>query len=176
MQKPLFYNFRPFILASKFNQRIMFFQTSCLEVDILISLFFIKGSFWDPFKIQRAPTRDRQSTKWRNVGEQYRGGTLSGPTRKTQVHAETPSGLNLRFSFVFFIFIILAVQMSTNTWFFMFFGNAKYIEKHQAEEPSEIRWQPKRKQQQQQQQQQQKQEAPSAGRFSMYLFFPTSTV
>ena len=49
MRQPLFYHFRPLILASKFNHQIMFFQSSFLELLFLIVfIFFRNGRFWDP--------------------------------------------------------------------------------------------------------------------------------
>ena len=81
---------------------------------------------------------------------------------KTPIHEETPSGSALRnpmaakreakiyyegrsaqrFS-TYLASPILAVQLITNSVFSIRRGNAKYIEKHQADRPSEIQWAPK---------------------------------
>ena len=88
----------------------------------LILICSKNGQFGDPLKIQMVPKRDRKTTKWRKIGEKYKYATLSGPFLKTLIHAETPSGLNLRvfYLFRFLHFPILAAPLSKNTCFFFF--------------------------------------------------------
>ena len=71
MRKPLFYHFRPIILASQINQKIMFFQSRFLELLFLICFqFCLKNCrIWDPSKIQWAPKWHQKSTKWRPKAE-----------------------------------------------------------------------------------------------------------
>ena len=68
MWKLLFYNFRSFILASKMDQRIMFFQSRFVDLLFLICfrLFFKMVDFETPFKIQWDRRWQPKSTKWRH--------------------------------------------------------------------------------------------------------------
>ena len=54
------------ILASKIDPKIMLFQDAFLDTLFLnfILLLFENAWFWDPFKIQWAPTLDPKSTMW----------------------------------------------------------------------------------------------------------------
>ena len=64
MRKPLFYNFRHPILASKINQQIVFLPTRFLDLMFLICFRFVSKTvdLGTPFKIQWAPKWDPQST------------------------------------------------------------------------------------------------------------------
>ena len=82
----------------------MLVQTPFLDLIVLFFYFCSKTvRCGDLFKIQWAPKRDQLIDQV----AQYRWTTqlcdTFGPHRKTQIHAETPSGLDLRVS-IFFIF------------------------------------------------------------------------
>ena len=56
MRKPLFYNFRSLILASKTDKQIMFFQSNFLDPLFLIFFeLFQKWSFWGPLQNPMGP-------------------------------------------------------------------------------------------------------------------------
>ena len=65
MRKPLFYNFRPLVLASKINQQIMFFQSRFLDL-----IFLETGRFGDPLQNPMGSKMVSKSTKWRQTSEQ----------------------------------------------------------------------------------------------------------
>ena len=56
MRKPLFYNFRPLILASKIDQQILFFQSRFLDLLFLIFFCFDLFEKWSilgtPFEVR----------------------------------------------------------------------------------------------------------------------------
>ena len=69
MRNACFCSSRPPILALKIHPEIMFFQDAFLDtllVDVMLVLYK-NNRFWDPFKIQWAPTSDPKSTKWRPI-------------------------------------------------------------------------------------------------------------
>ena len=63
-------------------------------------------------------------------------------SRKTQIHAETPSGLNLRFFLWFSLFALSNLNGTPVNQFMIVrpfcFDSATYIQKHQVDRPSEI--------------------------------------
>ena len=65
MRKPLFYNFRPLILASKIDQQIMFFLSRFLHLLFLICLIVFKnGRFGDPLENPMGSKMVPKSAKW----------------------------------------------------------------------------------------------------------------
>ena len=139
MRKLLFYNFRPLILASKTNKIIMFFSNPFF---LLICWFGV--GFETPSK-----------SSWRQNGTKSRpsGAKMApSPCRALANTCRNVVWVEPSFLFDFFPFFhfpILAAQLAKNTWLFLLGeGSAKYIEKHNANELSEIQWPPKGKQKQ----------------------------
>ena len=81
MRKHIFYHFRPFILASKIDKQIMFFQSSFLDL-LFLNLFkiFLKNDrFGDPLQNPMGAKMAPKSIKWRQKIEKSKmSGTKHG--------------------------------------------------------------------------------------------------
>ena len=82
MRKPLSYNFRPPILASKINQQIMFFPTRFLDRIIFIFYFFFKN--WSIVGPLQHPMRTKAAPQIRQVAPKLRKPrSLDGPKTRS---------------------------------------------------------------------------------------------
>ena len=115
MQKHFFCNFRtPLLLHQKpINKSYCFNSLFGRSFFLFCFSFFKHDLFWDPFTIQWAPTRDKQIDQAAKYCWTNRHATLLGPSRTTQIHAETPSGLGLR-CFRYFSCFLFSTFSSTS--------------------------------------------------------------
>ena len=143
MRKHLSYHFKPPILASKTDKNII-----CLLAPLLGRPFYYllqnvkkNGRSWDPFKIWWAPKRDQNSTKWRTIAEKKKD------TRRFRDRLEKHKYMQKRlvdWTFLFSTFFLFLFSKSSGTAVKKYiivsfvFGSATYIEKHRADEPTEI--------------------------------------
>ena len=102
MRKPLFNNFGPPISASKVNQRIMFVHPPSWTSFFSCYVHFSKNALWGPFQ---NPVGAKMGRKIDHVAPTNRKITILEapfwPSRDTLKHGETPSGLGLRFVYLF---------------------------------------------------------------------------
>ena len=150
MRKPLLYHFRPSFWHQKSINKSCLFKPSSWKSNFSFSLDKKMVDLGAPSKIQRAPERDQ--TKKQVVPKwclKHGVAPITLYVEKNKYMQKHPVD---RTFVAFYLFPLR----------FHLFGNAKNIEKHQADRPSEIYWPPKGKPTK-------NQEAPSVRRFSMYL-------